>query len=201
MHRTDMPRFLEVMTGVSEVYGRKFTDAAMDIYFNALGQYDIETVVSAISAHVKNPDNGQFFPKPADIIRMIGGSSKDSSYIAWSKVDRAVRRIGVYESVAFDDEIIHVTISDMGGWASFGEKQESEWPFVAKEFMERYQGYKSRQQVMVDYPKRLIGLHESNNNRKGYSVKNPVLIGDASLAKKVLLGGSVKQAIGFERSE
>lgn len=199
MRETDIPRFSEVMIGLSEVYGRKFTEAAMDIYFNAFGQYDVETVISAISAHVKSPDNGQFFPKPADIIRMIGGSSKDMSFIAWTKVDKAVRKVGIYESVVFDDEIIHIVIHDMGGWPSLGEKQDSEWPFIAKEFMERYQACKSRQQVRSDYPKQLIGLHEANNNRKGFKVVNPVLIGDASAAKKVLLGGAAKTMIGFER--
>lgn len=199
MLKTDVKRFSEVMTGLSEVYGRKFSGSSMDIYFNALGSYDIDTVVTAISAHVKSPDNGQFFPKPADIIRMIGGSSKDMSFIAWSKVDKAVRRVGTYESVVFDDKIIHIVISDMGGWPAFGGKQDSEWPFIAKEFKERYQAYKSRQQAIGDHPKSLIGVHESNNNRKGYKTAEPVLIGDASSARKVLAGGSEKTMIGFER--
>ena len=199
MLKKDIKRFLEVMTGVSEVYGRKFTDSVMDIYFKSLAQYDIETVVTAISIHVKSPDNGQFFPKPADIIRMIGGSSQDCSHIAWSKVDKAVRRIGTHETVVFDDSMIHMVLSDMGGWVALGEKDDKEWPFVAKDFKERYHAYKSRQVVSVNYPGKLIGQHEANNGRKGFKVQDPVLIGDASKANAVLAGSESDGRLRIER--
>ena len=51
----------------------------------------------------------------ADILRMMQGTSLDSALSAWAKVDKAVRRVGTYETIVFDDEIIHRVIHDMSG--------------------------------------------------------------------------------------
>lgn len=34
--------------------------------------------------------------------------------VAWNKVDKAVRQVGAWTSVMFDDALIHRVISDMG---------------------------------------------------------------------------------------
>jgi len=83
-------------------------------------------------------------PKVADVIKMLQGSTQDSALTAWAKVDKAVRSIGTQMSVAFDDPLIHKVIQDMGGWLGLGQRQEAEWPFVAKEFETRYRGFKAR---------------------------------------------------------
>lgn len=185
MIKNDDIRFAEIMTGLAEMYGKEISDGAMGLWFEALAHYDIDAISSAASAHVSSPDNGQFMPKPADIIKMIGGTSKDSAFLAWSKVDKAVQRVGNHKSVVFDDPLIHAVISDMGGWISFGEKDGDEWPFVGNEFKSRYQGYKSRGEV-PEYNGKLIGLSEANNRTAGFEIAPPVLIGDAVLAKRVL---------------
>jgi hypothetical protein len=33
-------------------------------------------------------------------------------------------------------------ISDMGGWVLLGSKGDGDWPFIAKEFENRYRGYR-----------------------------------------------------------
>jgi len=76
--------------------------------------------------HLMNPDTGQFLPKPADIVRMLGGRTLDRALMAWAKVDKAVRQIGTYESVVFDDALIHRVLHEMGGWVGMGQKTENE---------------------------------------------------------------------------
>jgi hypothetical protein len=161
--------------------------------------YDYRAVADALNRHCVNPDSGQFAPKPADVVKMLQGSTQDSALVAWAKVDRAVRSCGTYNSVVFDDPIIHRVIMDMGGWVQVGGKDEKEWPFVAKEFETRYRGYKMRNET-PEYQRVLTGIAESQNNRVGHKSNPPVLIGHAEQAKRVMLGGSDNPQLTFTRA-
>lgn len=112
--------------------------------------FDLAAVKDALNRHCVNPDNGQFMPKPADVVKLLQGSSQDGALVAWAKVDRAVRQVGTYSTVVFDDPIIHRVVQDMGGWVALGDKREKEWPFVAKEFENRYRGYPMRSFRMLE---------------------------------------------------
>jgi len=68
MQENDKLKFAEIMTGIGELYNKTISKPFLSIFFEALKEHDIESVVLAISAHVRNAENGQFFPKPADII-------------------------------------------------------------------------------------------------------------------------------------
>jgi hypothetical protein len=113
-------------------------------------------------------------------------------------VDLAVRRVGTYCDVVFDDALIHRVIQDMGGWIALGTKAENEWPFVAKEFENRYRSFRSRGEC-PQYPPTLIGIATAHNFRKGYKSGTPVLIGQEYLAKRVWLGGSDRPALDLKR--
>ena len=115
MQANDFQKFKEGLQGVMSFYRQEVSDFALDVWWSALKIYDLRAISEAFGKHVANPDNGQFPPKPADIVRMLQGSSQDSALVAWSKVDKAVRSIGLYETVVFDDPIIHRVIMDMGG--------------------------------------------------------------------------------------
>ena len=188
MNQSDYDNFVDVMQLVSEQYGKKPSDGLISLYWQGLKNYDFPAVREAIGRHLGNTDNGQFMPKIADIIRMMQGSSMDSAYSAWTKVDKAVRQVGPYESVVFDDPLIHKVLSDMGGWIMLSEKTDDEWPFVAKEFENRYKGFKSRNEK-VEYSSKLIGISEANNTREGQSIGTPMLIGDKTKALEVFNNG------------
>lgn len=161
----------------------------------ALKDFGIEAVARGFTAHVQNPDNGQYFPKPADIVKIISGTTRDKSFVAWTKVDKAVRMIGSNQSVVFDDLLINKVIDDMGGWIALGEKSEREWPFIAKDFQERYRGYGEKRELPNGCPRKLIGAHEAENERLGFDIAPPVLIGDQSVAKNILLSAPGKPAL------
>lgn len=169
----------EFMNLVADVYGFYRTDCtkfALGVWWEACKQFDFETVKDAFNRHAMNPDNGQYVPKPADIVKLIGGGTQDGALMAWSKVNKAIRTIGPYQTVKFDDPIIHKVISDMGGWIHFGEITEDELPFVAKEFENRYRGYRVRGEV-IDVPEKLIGLADADRSRKGFELEPPIEIG------------------------
>ena len=198
MKNDDYEKFRTLLANVHAFYQRDISSFALNVWWQAMQPFDFEAVNSAFTKHCVNPDSGQFAPKPADIVKMLRGSTLDSAYNAWAKVDRAVRSIGTYADVVFDDPLIHRVIHDMGGWTMFGKKNESDWPFVAKEFENRYRGFKAHGDIPA-YPSILIGISNAENANKGYPNSDPILIGDEQLAKKVMANGSQDQLLKIER--
>jgi len=199
MQQSDYDDFTNIIQVVSEQYGKKLSGGVIALYWQALQAYDLPAVRDALGRHLRNTDTGQFMPKIADIIRMMQGSSQDAAFSAWSKVDKAVRQVGPYDTVVFDDPLIHKVLHDMGGWIGICDKTDEAWPHVEREFETRYRGFKSRNE-QVEYPAKLIGIFEAHNAKEGHKVAAPMLIGDASKAHEVLrLGTTGSKMLGITR--
>lgn len=196
MQNSDRKRFANGLLACAEMYGKSLSDALVELYWQGLADVEIAAIEQAIGRHMSNPDTGQFMPKLADIRRMLTGTTQDAALQAWAKVDNAIRRVGTYQTVVFDDPIIHRVITDMSGWIKFGEKTEDEWPFVAKEFENRYRGYCNRK--LDSYPPKLLGIADAHNMTNGYKAVDPILIGDPDKAQQVFFGGSDVPQIGFK---
>lgn len=196
MRESDEPRFITLLTGIADYYAKEISVSTIGLYWEGLRQYDLQAVEKALWAHTQNPDTGQFMPKIADVTKMLQGRTGDQAAVAWSKVDAAVRRIGTYADVVFDDPIIHRAIADMGGWTPLGVKTEDEWPFIAKEFMNRYRGYRERGEV-PDYPPVLIGMANAQNGKQGFAGQPPILIGHQERAAAVMAGGTTQPLIAM----
>lgn len=198
MQTEEFEKFHDGIVGVMDFYGKSVSSFALDVWWTALKGFDLPAIVDAFNRHFANPEAGQYPPKPADIIRMLKGTTLDAALTAWAKVDQAVRRVGTYQDVVFDDSIIHRVIQDMGGWIALGTKSEDEWPFVAKEFENRYRGFKSRSE-RPEYPPILMGIANAHNCQQGFRLNEPMLIGNEALARQVLQCGSDKPMVGFKR--
>lgn len=199
MQATDHTAFFELVGNVYAFYRQDYSKFAGGVWLQAMQPFDLPAVADAMNRHCVNPDSGQFMPKPADIVKMLQGSTQDSALVAWSKVDLAVRSCGTYNSVVFDDPIIHRVIVEMGGWVLVGSKDDKEWPFVKNEFVNRYRGYRMRSEI-PDYLPVLIGISEAQNSRSSQNIAPPVLIGNADAARHVMLGGQTNTRIGFTRA-
>ena len=192
MNESDNEQFLSCLIGAAEIAGKELSPQAMKLYWEILKKYDISDVVQGFMSHASNPDTGQFMPKPADIIKAIDGGGESRSMIAWSKVERAIRVVGPYQTVVFDDPIIHKVLSDMGGWVGFGSIEEKEMPFKANEFNKRYIGYTMK--TDLQYPKKLIGIAEIHNESEDQKIAPPTFIGLPEKAQAVFDGGG-KEAL------
>ena len=188
MLENEREQFFALVSDVHAFYRVECTPFALGVWWEAFKHFDLLAVRGAMNRHAVNPDNGQFVPKPADIVKLIGGTSQDSALIAWSKAEKAIRSVGPYRSVVFDDALIHAVVSDMGGWSELTSVSEKELPFKAKEFENRYRGYKTAGGV-ESYPPRLICLAEMTNSCSGQRIDPPVLIGNPDKARAVLNGG------------
>jgi hypothetical protein len=199
MQGNDLPTFSALLTGIGELYGKGFSKFLVEIYWQALKPYDFQDIRQAFQAHIHNPDVGQFFPKPADIVRAIEGSGETRALQAWSLVEKAIKHIGVYQSIVFDDPLIHAVIEEMGGWIALCAMQIDELPFKAREFQKRYMGF--MQKAPKRYPKYCCGIAEGENLRLGYAAPPRVIVGDIQKAEQVMLnGGGIPLCIHFEDS-
>ncbi|OCG56853.1 hypothetical protein [Gilliamella sp. Fer4-1] len=68
--------FLAVIGGLLEVYGQQASTVKVNIYWSTLGQYPINSLKAAANAWVRK---SQFMPKPADLIKLMGGASNHLS--------------------------------------------------------------------------------------------------------------------------
>lgn len=184
-------RFASLMVNLSDYYKQEISKGVMALYFDALRPYEFEDIERAAKAHILNPDiSGSFMPKVSEFIKMMQGSTGDQSAVAWSKVDGAVRRIGGYQDVVFDDPIIHRVITDLGGWLWLNDQKDDAWPFIGNDFKVRYKAFRMRGET-PEYARILIGTANAHNDGSKPEFRFlPVLIGDKEKAEFVMNGGS-----------
>lgn len=196
MNESNAQEFNSLMDVTWEIYPKQLSSQAKRLYWESLKRFSFADIQSAFSRHIQNPDNGHFPPKPADIIRLISGSTQTASAVAWTNALNAVKHVGPYRTVVFDNPITHAVISDMGGWISFCGMQESEEPFIAKDFERRYAGYALREKL--SYPKQMIGLTDAHNQGKtfqrGKYIPEITYVGNVERAKLVHKGGTDRKA-------
>lgn len=193
----DKKDFFKLVGDVYAFYRKDFSAFTGKVWWAALKRFDYEAVEDAVGRHSVNPDTGKYCPFPADIVQMLEGATIDSALVAWSKVDRGIRVVGPWRSVAFDDPLIHVVVTEMGGWTMLGNKEDKDWPYLKNEFSARYRGYRSRSMV-PDYPPVLLGMSQANNAKEGHqSNEPPTLIGNAKAAQNVMLLGTHKPMLAI----
>lgn len=148
MQDQDKAAFRDMMMAAGEVYGREITKPLLQMYFAALSQCGIEQVQGAMMAHMQNPDSGQFFPKPADFIRQMSGTSKqqeaaieDKASMAWACIERDIRRIGSYGTLKMDDKQALAAVKAIGGWQSLCQTETSKMEWKRKEFIRMYETF------------------------------------------------------------
>lgn len=165
MTQNDLFEFQKLFTGVAALYGKKIDEVTFEIYWGALENFSFADISRAVQTHIKNPDSGQFMPKPADIVKYLHGDTKTQSLIAWSRVRRMVSRVGGYQSIEFEDKFSNQVIYDMGGWVKLCLMDEKKIDFYENEFLRRYQSYLiSPRECDVKF---LPGLFYNENARFG----------------------------------
>ncbi len=191
MRDIERQEFTKLITEVLAFYRQDASKFAMSIWWQACQKFELDQVSKALSAHAMDPDRGQFPPKPADIVRQLGGTSTDRAALAWGKVLEAAQRIGAYTDVVFDDPAIHACIEDLGGWPKVCRTETKDLGYMQHRFCESHRAYTSRGRF--DYPRRLIGDRSPDEMfvRKGLPLPRPMFVGDPDLARQVLDSGQI----------
>lgn len=135
----DRPAFAEIYASFKALYPKTaINHYTVDLCFAALQEFDIEDIRQAAAAHVQHPEKGSFFPLPNDLIRIIRGSTSSRAALAWAKVERAMREVGPWRDVVFDDPLIHSVIYELGGWARLCETRETDLAMRTRTFERLY---------------------------------------------------------------
>ncbi len=183
----DKTEFAQLLLTTADQYNRVFSHSFLEIYWHCLKEYSLAEIQAAFLAHFKNTENGRFMPQPSDILRILQGDSQTQSLTAWTKVKEAIRQVGSYHSIVFDDFLIHAVIRDMNGWIALCQKTEKELTFVAIEFQKRYRGYLLHRPYQ--YSSHLIGMFEHQNQIHQKAIVEPILFGNPQAALVTYLEG------------
>jgi len=130
----------------------------MEIYFKALDDLSIEDVEKA-TWHLIRTRTVASFPKVAEIREAVTGNIDDRATLAYDAFARGKSQTGAYDSVSFEDRIIHAVIRAMGGWKDVCLITEDEWKFRRKEFIDTYKALSRN--PGSELPAKIIGLSEA----------------------------------------
>lgn len=183
MHADDAEQFRAAMVGLAENYGQTITPEGIMLRFNALRAYPVEDVMQATMSLLASRKYTTM-PTVADFVEHLGGGAvQDIAEVEAGKVADAVRMIGGYRSVAFDDAVTQAVIEQgFGGWAKLNEELTDEgMVWFRKDFARMYQSY-AKQGVKLHG--HLAGIAEIQNCAKGLTqwIQPPALVGDRQKA-------------------
>ncbi|MES2142506.1 MAG: DUF6475 domain-containing protein [Pseudomonadota bacterium] len=169
MTPADQEKFTQGLMILAEVYNRKLSSLLLHTYWKCLKKYSLTVFETTLWRFVKNPDVAKKgFPSPAEWIKAIDGDAESKSLAAWTVIIKTIRHIGHYDSVIFNDPLIHLVIEDMGGWIFLCQQSERELIFLQKEFERRYKNYYSINELSVG-PSYLTGQIEHQNTVHGFT--------------------------------
>jgi hypothetical protein len=178
----DRGAFAQALVAALDLYGRQTSAAVLDLYTRAIEHYTTEEAIAALQAHLLDPDAGQYAPRPADIVRRVQGGTLTNAAAAWFKVAKAIRQVGSYRSVAFDDPLIHVAIDELGGWIVLCSLSAEDLKYRGRDFEKLYIGLRQGGRHVDRVLPYLTGRAEAHNGPLGLPVSPPVLIGDKAKA-------------------
>lgn len=163
--------FKEVFIGLGEYYGKEITEALIKIYWYDLRPLTIDEFKLAASKHRMSPDNGQFFPKSADLMRQINGTSKQveqslegKAELAWACIEGEIRRIGSYGSLSIEDKQAMAAVKSIGGWKYLCGLTTDKMAWAQKEFVAAYKNFERTD--LAALPDKLPGRIELENHKR-----------------------------------
>ena len=186
--KTRDARFLNAFMSVWSIHkSGEPSEMILSAYKKSLSEYDIENIEQAFGYALNDL---QWFPKPVELRNFIQhgpGDIEDVAHVEADKVINAIREVGYYNSVVFDNPVTMAVIAQgWGGWMKICELRDEEIKWFRKDFVKIYKAYSNQGIKQHDH---LIGYHE-DHNLAGYpeKVAQPVLIGDRVKALAVLHG-------------
>ncbi|KAE8757335.1 hypothetical protein FSO04_24250 [Paraburkholderia madseniana] len=106
MQHEDFENFSRVLDAAYSLHSKSLTADARALFFAALGKYSLADVRKAFSAHISDPQRGQFPPRPADLIaQLVGDATKDGRPEAAEAWAIAVRSRDEAETVCWTQEM------------------------------------------------------------------------------------------------
>lgn len=162
----DDKKFKSYMAMMGEIFDKEVTKALSGAYWQILTRFTDEQCISAFDRAISTC---KFFPRPAELIEFINGSPQemaDKGQIEACKVLNAIKRIGGYEGVQFDDPVTVAVIEEgFGGWVRLcTDQREKDEKWFIKDFTNMYASFKRQGRKSI---KHLPGRCETENFANG----------------------------------
>jgi hypothetical protein len=146
---SEKPEFTALIADVLGYWKQDVSEFALSVWWSGCQRYEFDEVSRALSDHATDPDKGQFAPKVADIVRILGGTKSDRSLREWGRVHEAMGRVGAYTDVDFGDGATHAAIRDMGGWPKLCRTNTDQLSYLQHRFCELYKANDGRENDMT----------------------------------------------------
>lgn len=76
MIEVDFAPFTRMLDTVYALHGKSLNAEAKALFFRAMSQFPLPMVRAALDGHVRDPERGQYAPKPADLMAQIVGKAQ-----------------------------------------------------------------------------------------------------------------------------
>lgn len=146
---------------------RKLSRDQHETWYLVLKDMTDEQLASAVLLHIRNGDD---WPTPAKLRSNIGmvdpgmADPKQRAIKSWDAVARAIKSIGGYESVSFDDPLTNAAVRSLGGWEWLTNLTSDELKFKRHEFLKTYETF-SVTGVAGELCRPLAGITDRSNER------------------------------------
>lgn len=178
-------KFTEGIVLIETITGKAFSEPQLNAYRTLLDDIPDGLFVQGINIMLRERVFSNL-PMPAEIRKFCLGTREEDLSIrisqAKNKLVNALDSIGTYNTVVFDDPVIHLIIRDLGGWIKLGKMNRDDYEkFLTFEFPKLYKGYAVRKNT--DIPIMLKGISED---------KTITYIGNKEKAEKWVLSYTEK---------
>ena len=167
---SDKANFETLLRGIADVLSSTKTIVVnmpmLQVYFMSLGDYSYQQVEWAIGEHLKDPVDGKFFPKPANIIKHLTANDlapEEQAEIAWAEIMQCLRRNGAYGGLKIENKQAIAAFKAFTTWKEFCAMDASKLVWAKKEFISMYSTYDKTPLEML--PSSLPGLVELHNHK------------------------------------
>jgi len=181
MTKDDFAKFTKIMKALQNVFTpeKAVSKERAEIYFEFLKDLSINEIEKACCQVLKTKKIPTF-PTIGEIRERVESSIEDRAIEAWHVANR---NLNIYDSVCFNDHVIHSVIeNEFGGWEKFCNLTWENESWDRRRFIQAYMIYARRK----EHPKYLPGFHERENQFHGWKYEGEIrYIGEPKEVKKL----------------
>ena len=145
---SDKVNFETLLRGIAGVFSTtksiNVDRPMLQVYFMSLSEYSYQQVEWAIGEHLKDPVDGKFFPKPANIIKHLEQSKStvdERAKLAWIEILGEVRRTGSYGNLEIEDKQAVAALKAICSWKELCNTEQDKMQWIEKRFIDTYETY------------------------------------------------------------
>ena len=113
MTKSERDKLIEMVGAIAEARRQPMSTTALHLYVMALDDLPFARVQAAL---LEANRVARFLPTPPELRELAGAGERQRIDRAWELVRRAIRQVGHYVTVDFQDPAINAVLRRMGGW-------------------------------------------------------------------------------------